>query len=566
MDMKRGRSPRRWQEEEDASEEEEKKREGWRRNLRKSELVVIAFFVSLPILVFLFGGRWSGAGVRSAVSDPIQFGDKKEVPDKKEISHATNPAISQDKLLGGLLSPKFDPQTCKSRYEISKFRKPSPFPLSSYLTQKLRKYESYHKKCGPGSKLYKKAMKQLKSGRNYEKSQCQYVVWFPCNGLGNRMLSLSATFLYALLTNRVLLTNMGKESENLFCEPFPGSSWVLPSDFPYNQPYNLHVDAPESYVNMLNKGAFANNVNASALPAYVYFHLEQYRLRLQDNVFCEEDQKTLKKFNWMLLKSDSYFTSALFLMPSFQDELNKMFPKKESVFHHLGRYLYHPTNQVWGSIKRYYEAYLARADEKIGLQIRIFREKPIKFENMYEQVMQCTNKVKFLPETTRNEPLINNSSKNPTKHKSILITSLYSGYYERIRAIYYENPTLNGETVSVYQPSHEEEQQTEAQNHNQKALAEIYLLSFCDQITITAWSTFGYVAHSFAGIKPWILMRPDWDKEIATVPCIKAESVEPCLHSAPLLECRGKDTDPTKLVRHVRHCEDVGFGIKLYDD
>jgi xyloglucan fucosyltransferase len=35
-------------------------------------------------------------------------------------------------------------------------------------------------------------------------------------------------------------------------------------------------------------------------------------------------------------------------------------------------------------VRRYYEAYLARMDEKIGFQIRIFREKAIKFENMYD--------------------------------------------------------------------------------------------------------------------------------------------------------------------------------------
>jgi xyloglucan fucosyltransferase len=558
MDMKMAKSPRRSQEEEDTAEEE-KKRTHWRRKLKRSELVLIGIFISLPAFILLVGGRWGGS---AAVAPPTGQSDVVSPKGKEEIPLSTTPAISSDKLLGGLLSPNFDEQLCQSRYKSYQYRQKSPFTLSPYLTKKLRKYEAYHKKCGPGSRLYKKAMKQLKSGHNYENSQCKYVIWFPCNGLGNRMLTLASTFLYALLTNRVLLANMGKESENLFCEPFPGSSWVLPPDFPYNQPY-LHIDAPESYVNMLKRGAFAYNANASSLPAYVYLHLEQFSLRMQNNIFCEEDQQMLRKFNWMLLKSDSYFAPAFFLMPSYQEELKRMFPEKESVFHHLGRYIYHPSNQVWGRIERYYDAYLAHADEKIGLQVRIFREKPIKFEVMYDQIMRCTDQVKFLPEITHSEPMRNSSTN--TKHKAILITSLYAGYYERIRAIYYDNPTLNGEVVSVYQPSHEEEQQTEAQNHNQKALAEIYLLSFCDKMTISAWSTFGYVAHSFAGIKPWILLRPDWNKEVAEVPCISSTTVEPCLHSPPLLECRGKGTDAANLLPYVRHCEDVGFGIKLYD-
>ncbi|KAF3320675.1 putative fucosyltransferase 8 [Carex littledalei] len=538
--------------------------------MEANRVAFVAGFISMLSLLIIFDFSRGGLAfsssqvVQSKPNNNLQPKPNNNLPGKEETKLSTTPAISSDKLLGGLLSPNIDEQLCHSRYKSYQYRQKSPFTLSPYLTKKLRKYEAYHKKCGPGSRLYKKAMKQLKSGHNYENSQCKYVIWFPCNGLGNRMLTLASTFLYALLTNRVLLTNMGKESENLFCEPFPGSSWILPPDFPYNQPHKLHIEAPESYVNMLKRGAFAYHANASSLPAYVYLHLEQFSLRMQNNIFCEEDQKMLSKFNWMLLKSDSYFAPAFFLMPSYQEELKRMFPEKESVFHHLGRYLYHPTNEVWGRIERYYNAYLAHADEKIGLQVRIFREKPIKFEVMYDQIMRCTNQVKFLPEMTHSEPPMRNSSTN-TKHKAILITSLYAGYYERIRAIYYDNPTLNGEVVSVYQPSHEEEQQTEAQNHNQKALAEIYLLSFCDQMTITAWSTFGYVAHSFAGIKPWILMRPDWDKEVAEVPCIKSTTVEPCLHSPPLLECRGKGTDAAHLLPYVRHCEDVGFGIKLYD-
>jgi xyloglucan fucosyltransferase len=61
--------------------------------------------------------------------------------------------------------------------------------------------------------------------------------------------------------------------------------------------------------------------------------------------------------------------------------------------------------------------------------------------------------------------------------------------------------------VVVHQPSHEGAQHTEARGHNQRALAEIYLLSFCDRIVTTAVSTFGYVAHGVAGVRPVVLLR-----------------------------------------------------------
>ena len=44
---------------------------------------------------------------------------------------------------------------------------------------------------------------------------------------------------------------------------------------------------------------------------------------------------------------------------------------------------------MWGIVRRYYEAYLARADERIGLQVRVFPEMPVPFDNMYGQIVRC---------------------------------------------------------------------------------------------------------------------------------------------------------------------------------
>ncbi|CAN6279897.1 unnamed protein product [Urochloa humidicola] len=583
MDVKRSRSPRAPA----GGEDDKTKRAGWRGSGVRPEMVLVGFLLTLPLLFLVFGGRWGSSSFpssSSSTSSPpvarhVAAGERGATPQSqkpeavapKNVSASTTPSPSPDKLLGGLLSAAFDESSCQSRYKSNLYRKPSPFPLSPYLAQKLRKYESYHKKCGPGTKRYRRAIKQLKSGHNADDSQCKYIVWFPCNGLGNRMLTIASTFLYALLTDRVLLTHVPAEQEGLFCEPFPGSSWVLPADFPENNPHKLHIGAPESYANMLKSGAIPgrgdpNSVPASSLPPYVYLHVEQFQLKLSDNVFCDEDQAVLAKFNWMILKSDSYFAPALFLTPVFEAELARMFPQKEAVFHHLGRYLFHPTDRVWGIIRRYYEAYLARVDEKIGFQIRIFPEKPIKFENMYDQLMRCVREQRLLPELAAAEPAANATAADAGKVKAVLIASLYSGYYEKIRGMYYESPTKTGEIVAVFQPSHEEQQQYTSNEHNQKALAEIYLLSYCDKIAMSAWSTFGYVAYSFAGVKPWILLRPDWNKEVSEVACVRSASVEPCLHSPPQLGCRAKrDVDVAAVKPYVRHCEDVGFGLKLFD-
>ncbi|XP_072953481.1 galactoside 2-alpha-L-fucosyltransferase-like [Typha angustifolia] len=529
---------------------ETKKAAKWRQAIRP-EVVLSGFLMSLLLLVYVYANGRSSFTLQGTRNSPS--------------ATSTSP---QDELLGGLLSPGFDEQSCESRYKSSLYRKKLPFSPSSYLIERLRKYESYHKKCSPKTTLYSNAVEQLKSGNNNTVDMgCKYLVWLPFNGLGNRMLSLASAFLYALLTNRVLLIHDTDESEGLFCEPFPGSSWLLPSDFPVKNFENFDWGSPKSYVNMLKSKVIGKNENSSSqmLPEYVYLDLVSAMLRSETNIFCEEHQLVLEKFNWMILKSDVYFIPPLFLMQIYRDELHRLFPIKESVFHHLGRYLFHPANQVWGIITRYYEAYLSRADEVLGLQIRIFDEAPISFDDMYEQIVTCSQNEKLLPETA-NPTKISNSPLNVTKVKAVLVTSLYSGYYEKMKAMYYEKPTTTGEVVAIYQPSHEEQQHTEANMHNQKALAEMYLLSYSDEIITSGYSTFGYIAHGLGGLRPWILMRPGWMQRIASPPCVRAMSVEPCLHSPPRFDCRAKEgVDLGTLVPYVRLCEDVSHGLKLFN-
>ncbi|KAK4362248.1 hypothetical protein RND71_017489 [Anisodus tanguticus] len=258
--------------------------------------------------------------------------------------------VPKDKLLGGLLPTGFDETSCLSRYESFLYNKPLQHKPSSYLISGLRRYEALHKQCGPYTELYNKTVDLIKSGEySSDSSVCNYVVWISYSGLGNRILTLTSAFLYALLTNRVLLVDPRVNLPDLFCEPFPEVSWLLPPDFPIiDQFSSFNQKSPHSYGYMMR-----NNVNL-------------------------------------------------------------------------------------------------------------------------------------------NEPIVNSSGK--TKTISVLTTSLNPRYFEEIRNIYWENPTVTGEIVSIFQPSHEEHQQTEKLMHDRKAWAEMYLLSLSDKLVTSAWSTFGYVA------------------------------------------------------------------------
>jgi xyloglucan fucosyltransferase len=310
------------------------------------------------------------------------------------------------------------------------------------------------------------------------------------------------------------------------------------------------------------------NVTAEALPAYVFLDLIQ---SYTDSAFCEADQRVLAKFNWMVVKSDVYFATSFFLMPAYRRELARLFPEKEAVFHHLARYLFHPSNDVWGIVRRLYEAYLAGADERLGLQVRVFPELPVPFETMYGQIMRCSAQEDLLPKVARDDdaPDVNSSAVPPPdgakKKTTILVTSLSPDYYERIRGVYRSNRTDAGGRVAVHQPSHEGAQHTEARGHNQRALAEIYLLSFCDRIVTTAVSTFGYVAHGLAGVRPLVLLRSPSPEKASEPPCVRSLSVEPCLHAPPHRVCGAPEgSDIGALVPYVQHCEDVHRGLKLF--
>ncbi|KAL5734211.1 hypothetical protein ACOSP7_032072 [Xanthoceras sorbifolium] len=456
-------------------------------------------------------------------------------------------------------------ESCISRNESVLYRKSSsPYKPSSYLLSKLSTYEKLHEKCGPHTDSYKRSIKQLKSGRIDDNStDCRYVVWAAYCGLGNRMLSITSAFLYALLTNRVLLINQEHDMSNLFCEPFPNTSWILPHDFPFKSKFKKFKQKNHySYGSMLKSNTI--NYSTELLPSYLFLYLSHEYDHHDKLFFCDQDQALLSKVPWLIMKSNVYFLPSLFLISSFEQELSKLFPDKETVFHHLGRYLFLPSDRVWRLITHYYDDYLANAEKIIGIQVRIFEDKPSPFEYVMDQILSCTHKEKLLPEVDTEKPIGSPSpSKNQTD-KAVLITSLSPGYYKKMKKMYGQHPTKTGEVVGVYQPSHAGKQRSYINSHNIQAWVEIYLLSLCDELVTSAWSTFGYVAQGLRGMRPLILYKIDDTKP--DPPCGRGISMEPCYHAPPIYDCKAKTTvDTATLVPHVRHCEDISWGIKLFN-
>ncbi|KAK9066561.1 hypothetical protein SSX86_013884 [Deinandra increscens subsp. villosa] len=521
----------------------------------------VLFSISVILKDFKSNSTWGVADARVLdVTPPRDLGQEDDslgafVNHQKKLQSSS--VEHEDKLLNGLLSGQFDEDSCLSRHQVASYRKESPYKPSSYLISRLRRYEALHKRCGPNTESYKRHVANLKAGEKPEEaSDCNYLVWVSFSGLGNRILTLGSAFLYALLTDRILLVDRGVDLDDLFCEPFPEASWLLPLDFPIiDQFKSLNQKSPECFGNMLKTS------NGSSSSPYVYLHLVHDYDDHDKLFFCDQDQSFLQNVPWVIMKSDNYFIPSLFLMPSFEQELHNLFPEKETVFHFIGRYLFFPTNPIWGLITRYYNSYLAQADERIGIQVRVFDTRPGPFQYVLDQILACSLDNNVLPNINPNESFI--TSPRNRKSKAVLLTSLSSGYFEKIRDMYWEHPTVTGEVIEVFQPSHEGYQQTEKKMHHRKAWAEMYLLSLTDKLITSSWSTFGYVAQSLGGLNPWILYKPE--NETAPNPaCTRAMSIEPCFHAPPFFDCKKRTgMDTGIVVPHVRHCEDMSWGLKL---
>ncbi|XP_065866576.1 galactoside 2-alpha-L-fucosyltransferase-like [Euphorbia lathyris] len=465
--------------------------------------------------------------------------------------------IPEDVLLGGLLASGFDQESCLSRYQSAQYRKHSPGNPSPYLVSKLRNYEKLHKKCEPHSESYNRTVQVLGSMNVSTPTECNYIVWKAQEGLGNRILTMTSAFLYALITNRVLLVDHYSDMADLFCEPFPNTSWLLPRDFPDEFKWNSHRP---TFGNLLRSNVISASMKFT--PPFLYVFLAA-RLDFFDLLFyCEDYHRSiLQKVPWLILRSDEYFVPSLFLMPSFQEELDRMFPDKETVFHHLGRYLFHPANKPWGLITRFYQSYLAKAEQRIGMQVRVFNLRSISFQRLMDQIIACTLNENLMP-TLDKQKLIASPSKNKAS-KAVLIASLHSHFYDNLTSMYWTFPTTSGDVVAFHQASHENRQHSKENNHNMKAWVEMNLLSLSDVLVTSSSSTFGYVSTGLAGVRAWMLSKPEgWNTSFP--PCQRVLSMEPCLHLPPSYDCKAKvKADMANVVPYVKHCEDSASGLKL---
>ena len=113
---------------------------------------------------------------------------------------------------------------CKSREELL----PLYAQLGKAVTQNpqwdavLREYSAMHRVCTRAAGN----LTEYFRSRN-ESTGCKFVVASVHNGLGNKVLHLTSTFLYAVMTQRVMVIPSHTSVPDVMCEPFEGSSWRI---------------------------------------------------------------------------------------------------------------------------------------------------------------------------------------------------------------------------------------------------------------------------------------------------------------------------------------------------
>jgi xyloglucan fucosyltransferase len=500
-----------------------------------------------------------------------------------------------------------DRRSCRSRYEQHCFWNAGDYSPSLEFQKALRNYEAQHRRCINGHNMTAIFLQEEEMPEG-----CQYVLWKEWDGTGNQLISLVSAFVYALLTNRTLLITRDANLHKLMCEPFPGTSWLVPTDFPKIEEKHKTDRSGVFYKSITGTTKGNGSIEAKdgvegeiiKLPHYLQIRIYHYQTKDDLRFFCPTEDKIHSHIPWIIFWSNNYSAPGLYLLPHFKKVLNLLFPDR-ALFLHVARYLFSPTNDIWSRITRIYDSYLASAEQRIGMQVRYWtrRYEP----QLSTHLLMCAIESGVLPNLVKDEGVVssmnimdevaprklmfnqqdgkdmhihhnmtitNNQQTNFSRPIVVLLTSLHREYVDTLLESYIQYPNVLNKRIMVISPSHEGKQKTGHLHHMKKVIADMWLLSFMDEILSSPKSTFGYIGHGLAGITP-IVFR-DWDPKNHKLPknnfCGRTNMPGPCFIDNPEnMDC---PLDPPSVkigdlnfeVPELRHClYQWGIGVNELD-
>ncbi|CAK9864392.1 unnamed protein product [Sphagnum jensenii] len=454
-----------------------------------------------------------------------------------------------------------------------------------------REYQILHRTCTRKVQ----DMSQYLNARDTT-SGCHFMVCDAYNpsGLGNKILITVSCFLYAVLTQRVLLVPSSNILvTDIMCEPFEGSSWKVDQQaigFPKASPFWASM---EQLLSGLHSSMDSHNDRATQNGANIPYAADVTDNHLwfqpDNRFFCPTEQIFMRNVTWVNLSGNQYFVPKLFGIPIFRATLEALFPTR-LVLTHLLRTLLLPGDPVWLQVEKVQAMQPDRADRRLGVQIRYLGGQE-QFDLMHivleSRIKKCALQNGMLPHqadsTGRNISRRLQSSNPSTESNShitaqsinssavrrttVFIASLYDSFEKSLSSDYLQNPPGNGEEVTVVQLSNRHDQGYSVEEDVQ-ALTEIILLSLSDDIIITPMSTFGLVAQGYGALRPWFMGMEFYEGPYP--PCTEGQTTEGCYHvPEKILSCpydpELHDKSILEIVPYVKDClpADWPGGIQL---
>ncbi|CAK9864391.1 unnamed protein product [Sphagnum jensenii] len=466
------------------------------------------------------------AALRANGGEPVQPLDE----DGKKDWDEKNPCMSRQKL--------------SLRYAARKYAK--DVEANPGWDAVFREYQILHRICTRKVKN----VSQYFNARDTS-SGCHFMV---CNaydpsGLGNKVLITASCFLYAFLTQRILLVPSSNVLvTDVMCEPFEGSSWKVDQHtigLPMSPPLWASM---QDFLAVLDSsmGAHDSAIQKEATIVYAADVTDnQYGFQPDNRFFCPAEQIFLRNVTWVNLVGNQYFVPKLFGVPIFRATLEALFPTR-LVLTHLLRSLLLPGDPVWRQVEKVQAMQPDRADRRLGVQIRYLAGQE-QFDLMHvvleSRIKKCALQNGMLPHHAdlavgNGRRLQSSSSKShitaqsinssAVRRTTVFIASLYDSFEKSLSSDYLQNPPANGENVTVVQLSNRHDQGYNSIEEDVQALTEIILLSLSDDVIITPKSTFGIVAHGYGALRPWFMGMEFYEGPYP--PCTEGQTAEGCYH------------------------------------
>ncbi|XP_024371333.1 fucosyltransferase 2 [Physcomitrium patens] len=496
---------------------------------------------------------WAKYSSQKAVADISSI--RNNQPEKSSSESAS---VRRD----ALVNITHDP-TCLARTQHLLYRRdPERFQPLPEFDKAWDRYVAMHQSCTQG-----KNWTQVFLHERNMTVDCNYmIVMEGSGGLGNKLLSLTSAFAYALATDRIVLVESRKHFKDLLCDPFPGSSWYLPEGFPYD---NVWGNATRMNV--------AISKNFTDVDNFVRLSLDHIQTWADGQFFCDHTHNGLAKVRWLAWTSNQYFITRLLMIPRVWERLNPL-AKPGQIFTILSHKLLLPNNKLWAHVVRLYFAYLAGSSRRVGVQVRLHgRPNLAEFDPVvYDRILDCLQTNRALPKLREEEDVSDlmsfarNGYEGSTEI-SVLVTSLQLRYYDEMKDLYVNRPNVNGTVIRFHMVSHLDRQDG-SMHQSETAFVEMWLLSFSDVLLISRYSTFGYIPQGIGGIIPSHLntqtVPPGQENNASS--CHPGISTQPCTHFPQKPRCdpgsTGNESHREWMRCHVRECVDHEGGLQLVQE